>query len=83
MFNNCRREPGLSKAFTEKFTGPYRIVKFIGDLNYVVESLSGVESTVHYNRMYPYNGRLDLSFESDEVVYRPETTVQPNLTNKS
>jgi len=83
MLNNCRREPGLSKAFTEKFTGPYRIVKFIGDLNYVVESLSGVESTVHYNRMYPYNGRLDLSFESDEVVYRPETTVQPNLTNKS
>ena len=55
--NNCRRIPGLSKAFTPKFIGPYKIVKRVGDLNYVLEAPNLKSEFVHYNRLYRYNVR--------------------------
>ena len=36
--NNFRVRPGHSKAFEPKFLGPYRVVAFLGDLNYRLES---------------------------------------------
>ena len=53
--NNCRRIPGLSKAFTQKFIGPLKIVKRVGGLNYVLEAPNLKFEFVHLSR---YNVRL-------------------------
>ncbi len=50
---------GHSKAFNEKFIGPFRIVDKLNDLIFVVENKQGKRETIHYNRMLRWNERMD------------------------
>jgi hypothetical protein len=69
---NYAVKEGHSKAFTEKFIGPFKIVDKLNDLIYVIETNNGRKETIHYNRMLIWHERvIKPSLEIEEV----------NLTN--
>jgi len=49
--DNFRVKPGHSKAFTEKFLGPYTVAELTSNLNYRLESATLKPEIVHYNRL--------------------------------
>ncbi len=68
--------PGLvkgSKKFMPKWEGPYRIVKRIGELNYILSGENGVElkNPVHVDRLKSYTLRFkhlkDLDAETNDL----------------
>ena len=67
--NNCRRRVGASKAFEPKFVGPYKIVKVLGDLNYLLESPNLPQEIVHYNRLSRFYDRdPQYLFDIDSII---------------
>ena len=44
-------KPGLSKKFKNPWTGPYKVVEKLSDLNYRIQNLLGKEFVVHVNRL--------------------------------
>jgi len=53
--DNFRVKPGHSKAFTEKFLGPYTVAERTSNLNYRLESTTLKPEVVHYNRLSKFH----------------------------
>lgn len=53
-----------SKAFTEKFIGPCKIVDRLNDLIFVIEFDTGKRDTIHYNRLRKWHERISIQDES-------------------
>lgn len=73
--SNFRVKPGMSKAFTPKFLGPYTITNKLGDLNYRISAPDLKTEVVHYNRLKHYKTRQH--YEPKTV--RKQITKQPVL----
>ena len=65
-------KPGHSQAFTNKFLGPYRIIKLHNDLNYILEDQAGKQRVVHYNRLAPFHCRDLTKWEVTKQVLDEE-----------
>ncbi len=77
---NYTQKLNHSKAFTEKFLGPFKITQKLNDLIYVITNNNGYSDTVHYNRMMIWHDRSvkynsALSNENNENVNEPSKTV--------
>jgi len=46
-------KPGLSKKFCKKWTGPYKVVTSLSDLNYKIVDQQNKKLLVHVNRLKP------------------------------
>jgi len=71
---NFKVAEGHSKAFTEKFLGPFKIVGKLNDLVFIIMNGFGKEETIHYNRMSKW-------YERDQVI--PKIQVGSKQTNNS
>ena len=71
---NTRQVVGHVRSFEPKFTGPFEVVRRIGDANYeLLNRASGKTNTIHYNRMLPYKMRsqdLNLKMNSNNAYCR-------------
>ena len=58
LLKNQRIKQGISKAFQEKFIGPFKILKRINRLLYRLRNMqTNKEIVVHINRLKPYKTR--------------------------
>jgi len=48
---NPAKKPGLTRKFHKPWTGPFKIVKKISDLNYRIVDQNGKLQVVHVNRL--------------------------------
>jgi hypothetical protein len=69
---------GQTPKFSAHWTGPYEITKINEPVDYVIKNLSnGKLSTVHYNRLRPWNSRNDTTTTTPT---KTPTTIKTNTT---
>lgn len=74
--DNFKVRPGFSKAFEEKFHGPYVISDLCGDLNYRLTAPDRKTIVVHYNRMSHFNVREGNARHSCDNAPKPSPIAQ-------
>ncbi len=80
---NFRTRLGHSKSFENKFIGPFKIVRLLGDLDYELINQAGKIERVHYNRMYQYHARDNNLVNEFQFKPRPKkVTVERNKPNQ-
>jgi hypothetical protein len=77
------RKKGRSTKFLHRYFGPYKIVRRVSDLNYIVEPLRGrrkKQDCVHVSHLKPF--RLDATSGSESAQPRPVIRVAGKKTRQ-
>lgn len=84
MVAETMTKPGLSKKLSPKFMGPFRILKQLSPLHYMVKHMSSAQKAivVHVNRMKPFGATKLLDEPSDQSV-TPAQPADPPLSDNS
>jgi hypothetical protein len=67
------RKPGVAHKFRKPWSGPFRIVERISDLNYRTESKKRMQNVVHVNRLKPGMNPEDFRLQKEPNTRRRVT----------